>query len=435
MFRKIVVLLLAALPAVAQQKAPGAAAPVAAVSGDAVLQLDDVLREVLVTHPAITASERLVDAQRQRVDLARALPDPTVTASYMGSAWPLKTMSMDPSSYRGVSAMQMLPLGGKRELRRSLAAAEVKTGEAGVLAVRRRLKAEASAAFFDYAYATRALEITARDKARLEQMVATTEARYSVGKALQSDVLRAQVELSLLLQRQAALEEQRNSAAGRLNLLMGRAVDAPLAPPSNVLRPALPPLPALVEQADGNDAEVHQQQAMIERGTLAVSAAHKDYIPDLSVGYMYQQRSGMPDMYGMTFAVNIPIFYKSKQRQAEAAARIDLDASRKNLNARKLELAYDLRQMHAQAATADKMIDLYDKAVLPQAELALESSQASYSVGGGDFLSMIANFTAILGYQLDYQHQVADYMTALARIESLTGDLNNPGQPATEAKE
>ncbi len=417
MYRKIVVLLLlAALPAVAQQ-VTSAAEPAAT------LALDDVYREVLETHPALAAAERQVAAQRQRVGLAAALPDPTVTASYMGSSVPFKTMDMDPSSYRGLSAMQMLPLGGKRGVRRALAAVDVKSGEADALAVRRRLKAEAAAAYYDYFYAGHALEVTARDKTRLEQMVSTTEARYGVGKAMQAEVLRAQLEVSMLLQRQAALEEQRDAAAGRLNLLMGRAVDAPLPPAADVARPALPTLPALVNSADVNDPMLHKEQVMIEHNALAISAAHKDYIPDLSVGYMYQQRSGMPDMYGAQFTLNIPVFYKSKQREAEAAARLDLSASEKSRDARKLEIAYDLRQMHAMASTAAKMLDLYDKAILPQAELALESAQSSYSVGGADFNSMIANFSSIHGYQLDYYRQVADYMTALSRIEALTGDL------------
>ncbi|MDR3763562.1 MAG: TolC family protein [Acidobacteriota bacterium] len=435
MFRTIVVLLLlAALPAVAQQVTPAA-------ESAATLSLEDVTRQLLDTHPALAAIDRQIAAARLRLGLAAALPDPTVTASYMGSAAPFKTMAMDPSSYRGITAMQMLPLGGKRELRRSLAAVDVKSGEADALAVRRRLKAAAAADYYDYYYATRALEVTAKDKARLEQMVSTTEARYSVGKAMQADVLRAQLEVSMLLQRQAALEEQRASAVGRLNLLMGRSVDAPLAPPSEVLCPALPPLPALVAQAGANDAGLQKNQVMLERNTLAIASAHKDYIPDLSVGYMFQQRSGMADMYGMTFSLNIPVFYKSKQRQAEAAARIDLEATRRDRDARKLELAYDLRQMHAMASTAGKMLDLYDKAILPQAELALESAQSSYSTGGGDFTSTLASFTSILGYQIDYLRQVADYMTALARIEAYTGDLANDApaaneaQPATEAKQ
>ena len=79
--------------------------------------------------------------------------------------------------------------------------------------------------------------------------------------------------------------------------------------------------------------------------------------------------------------------------------------------------------MHAMAVNADKMLDLYTSAIIPQAELALQSAQSSYTVGTVDFLSVITNFSTINGYQIDYYRQLADYETALARIEALTGDL------------
>ncbi len=68
-----------------------------------------------------------------------------------------------------------------------------------------------------------ALEITARNQQRLEQLAEITEARYRVGKAMQQDVLRARLEISMLLQRTAALQQQKLTAAARLNTLMGRA--------------------------------------------------------------------------------------------------------------------------------------------------------------------------------------------------------------------
>jgi outer membrane protein TolC len=422
------VLLLAAMPAAAQPSSP---AP-----GDGgsrqLLSVDDVVREVLAGHPAIAASALTVQSQQHRVEPAGALPDPTLSVAYMGDAAPFRTMANDPSSYRGLSAMQMLPLGGKRKLHRAMARAELHAGQADQLAVTRRLKAEAETAFYDYFYYSRALEVTGRDKARLEQMVETTEARYRVGKATQADVLRAQLEVSMLLQRAAALAQQQETAAAHMNLLMGRAIDAPLPPPADIVRTSLPELAALAPAAQANDPALHKEQAMVERGTLAVSAAHKEYIPDLSVGYMFQQRTGMPDMYGAQFSLNIPVFYKSRQREEETAAKLELSAAEKSREARNLNLAYELKQMHAMAANAAKMLDLYDRAILPQAELALQSSESSYAVGSVDFLTVVTNLTAIHGYEVDYYRQVADYETALARIEALTGDLS---QLASEAKQ
>jgi outer membrane protein TolC len=140
----------------------------------------------------------------------------------------------------------------------------------------------------------------------------------------------------------------------------------------------------------------------------------------------------MPDMYGMQFSVNIPIFYKSKQREGVEQAKLELESAEKSRQSRQLELAYELKQMYAMAENANKMLDLYDKAVIPQAELALQSAQSSYSVGTVDFLTVVTNFTTIHGYQLDYYRQLADYETALARIEALTGDLRQVGEEAKQ---
>ncbi|HVP63890.1 MAG TPA: TolC family protein [candidate division Zixibacteria bacterium] len=424
MFRKILLFLLFAGTAAAAQQ-PGSAAPPGESSVNAQpLTLDDVVREVQLRNPALTSAQRAVEARKLAVGVAGALPDPTVTLAYMGSAWPFKTMENDPSSYRGVSAMQMLPLGGKRELRREMARKEVNASEADQLAVARRLTAEAKAAYYDYFYYDKALSITAANKARLQQLADISEARYRVGKAMQADVLRANLELTMLLQREVTLQQQREIAAAKLNTLMGRQPDVPLSPPAAIGREALPALAALTPVAEANDPMLKKEQSMIARNQMAIAMAQKEYTPDLSVGYMYQQRTGNPDMYGMQFTVNVPVFYRSKQRQAMEQAKLDLASSEQSREARKLELAYELKQSHATAVNAEKMLDLYDKAILPQAELALQSAQSSYSVGTSDFLTVITNFTTIHGYQLDYYRQLADYQTALARIEALTGDLN-----------
>lgn len=421
MIRKyLVVLLFAAMAASAQQATPGAE----------VLTLDDVVREVQANNPAVASSQRLVEAQQRRVVQAGALPDPTLALSYAGSAVPFKTIEMDPMSNRGVSAMQMIPLGGKRELRREMARKEVTATEADRAAVMRRVISESKAAYFDYWYQTRALEITARNKARLQQLADISSARYKVGKAMQQDVLRSQVELSMLLQRSLMLEQQRATAAARLNTLMGRPSGAALPPPADVTRTSLPEIATLLAAAQQNDPMLQRELAMIERGRVGVTMARKEYVPDLSVGYMYQRTAMGTNMYGLQLGVNLPIFYKTKQREAVEQAKLELQASEQSRDSRKLELEYELKQMHAMAVTAQSMLDLYENAIIPQAELALQSAQASYTVGSADFLTVVTNFSTIHSYQIDYYRQLADFQSALARIEALTGDLNQIGREA-----
>lgn len=436
MFRKLFCLLLLAPVALAQQPSPAPAAGPAASSSAASsippsgeLRLDDVIREVLEASPTLDRASNLIAAQRAHVAQTGLLPDPSVTVSWMGDPVPFKLMDGDPSSYRGVTVMQMVPLGGKRALQRQVARQDVAVEEVTRTSTLRSLVSDAKAAFFDYGYYGRALEITGRNKASLEELAEITESRYRVGKAMQQDVLRARLEVSMLLQRSASLEQQRLTAAARLNTLMGKPADAPLPPAAAVAPALLPPLASLTSLAIANDPMAAREASMAEREQAALALSRKDGVPDLNVGYMFQQRDGQPDMHGAQFTVNLPL-HRERLRQEIAEGELRVRAAHKSHEARRLEASYELAQAYAAAQTARQMIDLYDQAILPQAELARDSAQSSYSVGNVDFLTVVSSYSSIYSYELDYQRQRADYQIAVSRIEALTGDLGALATPA-----
>jgi outer membrane protein TolC len=436
MFRRLCFVIVLAPMALAQQSSPqsvistsGTVAAAESLQPAGELRLDDVVRDVLSANPALARASTLVAAQRAHVLQVGVLPDPTVTVSWMGDPVPFKVQDNDPSSYRGLSVMQMIPLGGKRALQREVARKDVAVEEVSESAARRNLVAEARAAFFDYYYYDLALKITARNHQRLSQLAEITESRYRVGKAMQQDVLRARLEISMLLQRTAALQQQRLTSAGRLNTLMGHPAGTPLAAAAEQAPSVLPAIDALAPVAEANDLMLARELRMGERESAALALSRKSGTPDLTVGYMYQQRTGLPDMHGMQFTVNLPGFHKERIHQEIAEAELRVRAAGQGQQARRLELSYELQQAYAAAQTAKQMLELYDQAILPQAELARDSAQASYTVGNVDFLTVLTSYTAIYSYELDYHRQRADYEIAIARIHGLTGDLDAPGAP------
>ncbi len=138
---------------------------------------------------------------------------------------------------------------------------------------------------------TKAIQTTLKDEDLLTKLSQIAEARYRVGKGVQQDVLRSQVEISLLLQRLTVLQQQRNTSQARLNTLLARSPEASLSPAENIERsPLNHSLDDLYRLARQSDPGLHREEQMIERNQLAANLAQKDYYPDLSVGYMYQQR-------------------------------------------------------------------------------------------------------------------------------------------------
>ena len=60
---------------------------------------------------------------------------------------------------------------------------------------------------------------------------------------------------------------------------------------------------------------------------------------------------------------------------------------------------------------------------------------SAYQVGNVDFLTVIGNFTTVLNYETDYYRELANYQTALASMEALTGAelIGAQSLPATSA--
>jgi len=203
-------------------------------SGQQVLSLDDVIREALEKSPEAQSALHAVRALERRVPQAKTLPDPMVSVGWAGNLTPFSVMQGDNSSYRGLTVSEQFPYPGKLKLRSEIASKEADAAQADYEAVRRRISSEVKAAYYDYFYFDRAIQTTNRNKDLLEKLSKIAEARYRVGKAMQQDVLRSQIEISLLLEKLTMLEQQRATAQARINAFLVRSPESPLPPAADV---------------------------------------------------------------------------------------------------------------------------------------------------------------------------------------------------------
>ena len=305
------------------------------------LTLDAVVREALERNPALQSALHTIAAQRRKVPQQRSYPDPMVAVGWAGNITPFSVQEGDPSSNRNVSVTQQIPYPGKLKLRAEMASKEADASQTDYDAVVRRVTADVKSAYYDYFYFAKAIQITQKNKALLEKLSKISESRYQVGKGMQQDVLRSQVEISLLLQKLTMLEQQRATAQAKLNNLMLRSPESPLPPAAEVQPAALRySLEQLYAMAAESDTGVQRESRMVERNRIAVALAQKEYRPDLGVGYMYQQRPDLPDMHAVTFTVNVPVFYRTKQREGVAQASEELIGAEKSRENRLNELKF-----------------------------------------------------------------------------------------------
>ena len=389
--------------------------------------LDVLVAELESNNPGLKAARREVDMRVARIAPAGAPPDPSLKFGFMGGLFrpPFFPSSSTPDGFRQFGASQEIPYPGKLALRSRVAATEADAARWNTEDVRLTLIAELKTSYFDYLLADRSLEIVGRNKQLLEQVRDIAESQFRVGKGLQQDVLKAQLEISMLLERAAMLEQERIAARARVNALLYRAQDSPLEPQ---LAFDAAPLPDDVEQLRALAADrypgLRRDEQVIQRGQQGLALARKEVLPDFAINLTTQQPvGGMPWSYGVDVMVKVPLFWQRKQRPMIAEAAASLDAGRRMRENTLAQSQGAVTAGYVTASTARRLTTLYTDSILPQARLTLESSLAAYRVGSADFLTVLTNFTSVLASELNYEQQQAQYRRALAQLEPYVGSI------------
>lgn len=405
-------------------------APLQAASGgrlqvspsNAGLSLLEALDVALQENPEILAMAARLEAAAERPSQAHSLADPILTGIYKNVGFNSFTLGDEMMSVAGIRFTQPLPYKGKRDLKAATAERGVDVAASRVDLISRRVLREVAEAYFELAYVHRADEIVADTRAYLINLEQTAEARYAVGEGIQQDVLKAQVETSVLLNRLIVLDQQRDTAETSLNRLLNRVVYAPVERPAGI---ATPPwdfnLEELQSQAMDSSAIVRERARRVEQDRATLDFARSESKPDWILSGAYFNRGSLPDIWEVNVGITLPLYKGSKQDHAVAEAAATVRASELDVRDTSGVVAAAVRKQFLRAERASRLLRLYGEVIIPQATLSLESAAVGYEVGRVDFLTVLDNVVTLLTYQLEYYRQNADYLQALARIEEHVG--------------
>ena len=394
-----------------------------ATAADAPLQLHELVDEALRHNPEILAAQRRLEATRLRPAQQSALPDPTFSFGWNSNGNPLPGAGLgsQPTANIGVMASQELPWPGKLRLR-----ADVARDEAGVeaeqyRAVELNVISRLKQAYHRLHHTYVMQDLLEQNRELLRNLLSVTEARYSVGKAPQQDVFKAQTQLSVMETRVIQIERDRHALEAEINALLDRRPDSALGRPANeAAEPIAFTLEELAKKAGEAAPELRRDQKMIERAETSLNLAHKDYYPDTTLNAGYYNMGAMPPMYMFRADVRVPI-YRRKLRAEEAEQAAGVVEARRTYEASSQNLLYRIQDDYLTAQAAQKLMEIYDKTILPQARFAVDSSLASYENGTTDFLNVLNNYMAVFDAEMNYHEQMQEFHLALARLEELSG--------------
>jgi len=367
--------------------------------------------------PSVQAAALATQAASARADAAGALPDPTFT---------INDDEVDRTSGPRINKTyfmfgQTFPLWGKRDLQHQAALRAVEAMRGQERVTRDQLDEQIKVAFAQYYAVSRGIAINT-DIARLaRQMTRATASRYGQGQGSQTAAILATTEQTRASMEAVRLEGNRAAAVARINALLARPADMPLATP--VALHAIPNLPAIavmVARARATNPQVSSAQADIQQAEAQHRLAGKAWYPDVTITAGPVERQNGPTGYSATLSFSIPLQQGPKDAGLREAAA-NLGAARLRLDAALAQIKGDLGQAVAALKAASQTESLLRTQLLPQYQAAYRSSLASYGEARIELTTALEVEHRLHDTNLDILRAELDQQTALAAIERLIG--------------
>jgi outer membrane protein TolC len=165
---------------------------------------------------------------------------------------------------------------------------------------------------------------------------------------------------------------------------------------------------------------------MVERNQAGLRMAERDYYPDFDFKLAYGQRDDGPmgrraDMVTAMVAINLPLWYKTKQDRKVAESQKDIQAAKDQLSAMTNEIRFMIGDKLTEVERAERQLELLKTGIIPLATLSLDSAMASYRVNKVDFITVLDSLMTLFRYEIQYYRLLTDSRKSIAEIEAAVG--------------
>jgi cobalt-zinc-cadmium efflux system outer membrane protein len=363
-------------------------------------------------------------------------PDPELNVTYYPS--PLETR-LGPQDWTA-SFSQKIPFPGKLSKAGEVVKANAQIAQIKLDKMVREVIAGVRESYHELLYIRKAGEVAAQNLKLLRHLRKVSETAYARDRAVLMDMVKAQSQLGQLRYDALLLEELEMTEKTTLNGLLNRAPDAKI---GRLLhepyRPVVFKLKKLYQLAEANREEVRIAQMRVKKAGAEVELAEYENLPDFKVGVFYssigdpdvpQRPSGSGrDVLGVQIGLSIPLWFeKNRGRKGRALAGIEKAKSAKTafVNDTRTRVHY----LFFRLENSRRLVELYEKDLLPQAIQSMEIAETWYREGEATFSDFVETQAVFYNFQLSLIRARADYGKYLARLEQIVGQTvtkNNSG--------
>jgi cobalt-zinc-cadmium efflux system outer membrane protein len=392
------------------------------------LSLEDLIEEALNNNPQLKAYYNTYQESQVKIPQTGSLPDPILSFNLVNL--PVNSFDFDrePMTGKQIAIVQKFPFPGKLGLMEKISAEMTLIDQQKYREVRNQIIKEVSNNYYDLFFTDKSIETIKKNQQLLTEFVKIAETKYAVGKGLQQDVLKAQVELSRMTDKLINSEQKRETIKARLNILLNRPVESsmgnPVEPEFFSLKYEFSVLKNLTIE---NRPLIKAWDAMIRQSDQKISLAKREYFPDFSIAVAYTQREelqngmGGVDFFSGGVSLNIPLYFWRKQNKKVQESKYSKQSVEENYISIQNQIFFELENKLTETRKNEKLVDLYKTGIIPQASQSLKSAMTGYQTDKIDFLTLLNNQMTLYNYELEYYRVLSDYNKNIVELEFIVG--------------
>lgn len=385
------------------------------------LSFQDLLKLASDRNPKIKAMSEEVAAYQERIAPSTARPDPMLELGIKNMGLKDYNVGDEPNSGLPVYISQTIPRPHKLALQGEISEFQYQQKLQEAKALSLSIERQVKSLIFNLKYLHDSEEILKRQKSQMEKILKITKSRYGVGDILQSDITKAQLEVSKMDELILPLKEMIRSAEIRLNLLLDYPADRKLDVPKFSRIKSFPweleKLRSLALASSPLTAEINLQ---ILENESRVELSRRNFASDINLRLGYEYKESLTPMYELMAGFELPVHKSRKQEPLLRESETMLKKSRKELDAATNEIEAGLTENFYKLQSGLSIFRLYKEKLLPQARLAAESSSSNYTLGRIDYTALLDDIHEVYAFELSLIREQNQFWNMIAALEEIT---------------
>ncbi len=387
--------------------------------------LDTLITEALQNNPQLKAAQNQFLSTQKKIKQVTAWDAPQVGIEFFqlpiqSFPNPLKN-NMETDYF----VQQMIPFPGKLKAMGLSATYNSNMYEEQFNALKNKIIRDLKSAYYELYLVQRKIEINKENQELLRQFIEIASEQYKVGMGKQADIIRAQTELSSLINDGVNLYKEKRDVETMLNTILNRPPYQSFKEIDSIYE-AIPEFnyQQLLPIALSHRPELKGMKFNIEMYKSELKASELECYPDLMVRVMYKNMTDTKnDFWSAMVGVNVPIAFWSKDKYSGKVEenQLNIKTAEEQFNSMKNMISYEVQNAIVKLETNRNLYNLNKNTVIPQAEQTLQSTLAAYKTGKTEFLMLIDAYRMLFMAKLDFYMSEMNLMQAAAQVEQAVG--------------